>query len=133
MKDNVLGAVRKMTRMVCVCMVLAIMATSCNGNDDRINVSPSQLYGTWKKVGTREYWSYHQDGGGAKWDETDGFSEDFPSYSYHWSISGDRLSYTTYGENIDVPITRTYTITEISDRRMVREEEIGVYTLEKVE
>lgn len=110
----------------------ALLFVGCGRDGEGLNVTPSQLYGTWQKNNTQEYWKYNSDGSGAKWDVTDGFSEDFPSYSYHWSVSGDQLSYTTFGENIDVPITRTYTITEIDANRMVREEEIGVYTLTKI-
>ena len=116
-------------------MLLAAMllTVSCNNTVEEINVSPNDLYGCWKKVGTQEYWSYRVDATGAKWDASEGFSEDFPSYSYTWSVERNTLQYTTMGDTINVPITRTYTITSIDDEKMVREEELGTYTLVRVE
>lgn len=117
---------------VCLLACLLFALTGCF-EDTPLYVSDGEIEGTWKKEGTREYWSYHADHTGAKWDASEGFSEDFPTYSYTWSISGgNRLNYTTTGDTIDVPITRTYIITEISDNTMVREEELGTYTLHKV-
>ena len=102
-------------------------------DDTPLQVSDDELVGTWKKEYTEEYWSYHADHTGAKWDASEGFSEQRPSYSYTWNImDGNRLKYTTMGDTINVPITRIYVITEMSENRMVREEELGTYTLYRI-
>jgi len=67
---------------------------------------------------------------GCKYNTDEGFSEDFPSYDYEWSVSGDQLRHVTYEQG--VPITRTYTVTEISSTSMEREEEVATYTLTKI-
>lgn len=115
-----------------LCVAAVMLAAGCRHDDEGINVTPGQLYGTWHKAGTAEYWTYRNDASGAKWDESEGFSEDFPSFRYTWSVDRDQLQYTTLGDTINVPITRIYTIKKIDEKTMVREEEIGTYTLVKV-
>lgn len=121
----------KLSKAMVVVVTLAVVC-SCGGKDNGITVNADQLYGNWLKVGTQEYWSYRTDATGAKWDVSEGFSEDFPSYSYRWSVKGDELRYTTYGDTINVPITRTYKIISIDETHMVRDEEVARYTLVKV-
>lgn len=111
-----------------LCLTLA----GCTHDIESLNVLPEQVVGTWQKDGTHEFWSYSEDLTGAMWDADEGFSEDFPSYTFTWEVTGDRLEHVTRGEEIDVPITRIYTITEITTATMVREDELATYILTKV-
>lgn len=110
-----------------------LLATGCDNAPDALDVRPAQVVGYWQKNGTHEYWHYRADSTGAKWDADEGFSEDFPSYSFEWSVSGNRLTHVVRGEEIDVPITRIYIITDITSTYMDREEELATYRLNKIE
>ncbi len=118
-------------------MLLAagLLATACHTDNEGITVSEEQLYGVWQKNGTEEFWSYREDGTGHTWDRADDIMNetDSGSVAYSWSISGDQLRHRFSGTNIGDMVVRTYTITSINGGRMVREEEIGTYTLVRVE
>lgn len=107
-----------------------LLLAGCKKDDVLVNLSDSDVTGTWKKDGTSEYWLYRSDHTGCKYNTDEGFSEEFPSYDYEWSVSGDQLRHVTYEQG--VPITRTYTVTEISSTSMEREEEVATYTLTKI-
>lgn len=112
--------------------LLLFLAAGCSKDKPTFVANESDLMGVWLKEGSGEYWSYRADHSGAKWDTVEGFSEEFPSYSYTWTLEQNQLRYTTLGDEINVPITRIYTITELDHDRMVREEEIGSYVLRRV-
>ena len=113
-------------------LLLAVLAVGCGGEETHITVDEEQVIGVWLKSGTQEYWRYKADNTGAMWDRADGFDEELPSFSFEWSVAGDRLTHVVRGEQIDVPITRTYTIKAISGTTMEREEELATYTLNRI-
>lgn len=107
---------------------------ACKPDRVGIEVQPEQLYGVWQKQGTQEFWSYRTEGSGHTWDKADDImgETDSGSVAYSWSVSGDRLRHRFVGTSVDSMVVRTYRITELEGGRMVREEEIGTYTLVKV-
>ena len=86
-----------------------VLLAGCKKDKPTLNVSDSEVTGTWRKNGTNEFWCYR---------------------TYEWSVSEDQLRHVTYEQG--VPITRTYTITAISSSSMEREEEVGTYNLTKI-
>jgi hypothetical protein len=125
----------KIKRFFCIAMcVAAIAAAGCRHDDEGIIVKEDQLYGVWQKRGTEEFWSYRADGKGHTWDRADDImgETDSGSVAYSWTVSGDRLRHRFVGTSIDSMVVRTYKITDIEGDRMVREEEIGTYTLMRV-
>lgn len=126
---------RKYGLIMAVCLVAAGTFAGCRNksDDNAIVVSASQVTGLWKKNGRADYYRYRADHTGCYYNTDEGFSEDFPSYEISsWEInSGNKLRFVTLEQG--VPITRTYTITAISSSSMTREEEVGTYTLTKIE
>ena len=122
------------TRKIAIILaaIVSLLSVGCHSDPVRLDVKPEQVVGCWQKDGTQEFWLYRTDGTGAKWDAAEGFSEDFPSYTFTWSVAEDQLTHVVRGEEIDVPITRIYTITAISSTYMEREEELDTYRLTKV-
>lgn len=114
-------------RFLIVAALAVVLLAGCKKEQAALNLSDSDITGTWQKDGTSEYWCYRGDHTGCKYNTDEGFSEEFPSYSYEWSVSGDQLRHVTYEQG--VPITRIYTVTRISSSSMEREEEVGTYNL----
>lgn len=116
------------------CYILAVLAVvllaGCKKDNVTVNLSDGDVTGLWQKSGTSEYWRYRSDHTGCKYNTAEGFSEDFPSYEYEWSVSGDQLRHVTYEQG--VPIARTYTVTAINSTSMEREEEVGTYKLTRI-
>jgi hypothetical protein len=117
-------------RFLIMAALAVVLLAGCKKDKPTLNVSDSEVTGTWRKNGTNEFWCYRGDHTGCKYNTDEGFSEEFPSYTYEWSVSEDQLRHVTYEQG--VPITRTYTITAISSSSMEREEEVGTYNLTKI-
>lgn len=115
----------------CFILVLAVvLLAGCKKDDVPVILSDGDVIGLWQKNGTSEYWRYRSDHTGCKYNTAEGFSEDFPSYDFEWSVSGDKLTHITYEQG--APITRIYTVTAINSTSMEREEEISTYNLTKI-
>lgn len=126
----------RLTLRLTFCVAAGLLFAACQPEDKGITVNEEQLYGVWQKSGTEEFWSYREDGMGHTWDRADDIMSetDSGSVAYSWSINnGDQLRHRFSGTNIGDMVVRTYTITSINGGRMVREEEIGTYTLVRVE
>lgn len=111
-------------------LLAVVLLAGCKKDVVSVNLSDGDITGLWKKDGTNEYWRYRSDHTGCKYNTDEGFSEEFPSYDYEWSVSGDQLRHVTLEQG--VPITRIYTVTYISSSSMEREEEVGTYHLTKI-
>ena len=117
--------------VLALCMVATLSLTGCkkDKSEPTVNVSDSDVIGFWQKNGTAEYWRYRDDHTGCKYNTDEGFSEEFPSYSFSWRLSGSQLWHDV--DEQGVTIHRVYTIKEISSTTMVREEEVSTFTLVK--
>ena len=115
----------------CLILVLAVvLLAGCKKDDVPVILSDDDVIGLWQKNGTSEYWRYRSDHTGCKYNTAEGFSEDFPSYDFEWSASGDQLRHVTYEQG--VPIERKFFVKKISSTSMEREEELDTYTLTKI-
>ena len=77
-----------------VAALAVMLLAGCKKDKVTLNLSDSDVTGTWRKDGKSEYCLYRSDHTGCKYNTDEGFSEDFPSYDYEWSVSGDQLTIT---------------------------------------
>ena len=124
---------KKRTALLVLSLV-ALLAASCGGQEEALNVSADQLLGKWQRTNSQEYWRYITDSTGVTWDESEDVSEEESNLTFRWEVNGARLMHVFTGEMANQAVPKVYTITEISSTSMKWKDDYSMeYQFNKVD
>ena len=143
---------KKVCNLLTLGIVLMLIATGCNKNEEEILIDSDPLYGYWKKTTGNEYLRFMteqedvRDGDylfGYEWNEDDDVYESDIQKQYHgngWfkykmttkSKSDTILHELHFMDNQGATIPKTYTIVSTSSQSLIYKDNLSTYSFIKV-